>query len=155
MCFKGSVPAAYIRELEAAASVSERFRVDVDEHINASDVRIGPASWVGEMQRVAPTSAGRGAGAGAASAVIDADDLSSIFVNGVEFSLVILATGTSLDIAGSPLHTKVAARFPTKFEGNLPVTTPPPTTSFFLHSRTLMGSRGFYDGIRGTPAASS
>eukprot|EP00729_Bicosta_minor_P001330 gene1330-30763_t len=112
----GSVPAAYIRELEAAASVSERFRVDVDEHINASDVRIGPASWVGEMQRVAPTSAGRGAGAGAASAVIDADDLSSIFVNGVEFSLVILATGTSLDIAGSPLHTKVAARFPTKLE---------------------------------------
>lgn len=51
------------------------------------------------------------------------DDGTSIFVNGDEFSLVILATGTSLDIAGSPLHTKIANRFPTQFEGNMPVLT--------------------------------
>ena len=37
---------------------------------------------------------------------------------------------------------------------NRPVTTPP-STSFFVNSRTLMGSRGFHYGIRGTPSVSS
>ena len=32
---------------------------------------------------------------------------------------------------------------------------PPPSTSFFVNSRTLMGSRGFHNGIRSTPSVSS
>ena len=31
----------------------------------------------------------------------------------------------------------------------------PPTTSLFVNSRTLMGSRGFHNGIHGTPSVSS
>ena len=49
-----------------------------------------------------------------------------------------------------------AAVLPNPNQRNGPVTTLPPNlSSFFVNSRTLMGSRGFHNGIRGTPSVSS
>jgi hypothetical protein len=103
----GSIPHGYMHDLEQAAAASTRLTMSVDAALDKATVTVAAGSGGGTT----PLGKG-GGGEGPPGRVV---------VNGKEFDLVILATGTSLDMASSPLHASLVAGFPCDFVGSLPV----------------------------------
>jgi hypothetical protein len=96
-----------MHDLEQAAAASSRLKMSVDAALDTATVTVAAGSGGGD------TPLGKGGGG--------EDPPGRVVVNGKEFDLVILATGTSLDMASSPLHASLVAGFPCDFVGNLPV----------------------------------
>ena len=97
----GSVPLAYINELENAASMGERFRLEVDPEIDVAAVSVkvvdnGGTTACPPLRTDDSSVTEVSSTAGVVEKVI--------VVNSEEYSLVILATGASLGITGSPLY---------------------------------------------------